>query len=80
MLFRTRYGSDDDPWIACHRVERRAAEASMKSPASEHVTLVEILELTRPFDEFESVTRAVARRLELEGIAALVTFQVYAEP
>lgn len=52
----------------------------MKSPASEHVTLVEILELTRPFDEFESVSRAVARRLELEGIAALVTFQVYAEP
>ncbi len=45
----------------------------MRSPASEHVTLVEILELTRPFEEFAAAVRAAARRLEAEGIKELVT-------
>jgi D-mannonate dehydratase len=52
----------------------------MKSPASEHVTLVEILELTRPFEEFAAAVRAAARRLEAEGIKELVTMQFYAGP
>ena len=50
------------------------------SPASEHVTLVEILELTRPFEEFAHAVRAAARRLETEGVEALVTLQFYAPP
>jgi hypothetical protein len=50
------------------------------SPASEHVTLVEILELTRPFEEFAHAVRAAARRLETEGVEALVTLQFYATP
>jgi hypothetical protein len=49
-------------------------------PASEHVTLVEILELTRPFEEFAHAVRAAARRLETEGVEALVTLQFYATP
>jgi hypothetical protein len=50
------------------------------SPASEHVTLVEILQLTRPFEEFAHAVRAAARRLETEGVEALVTLQFYATP
>jgi D-mannonate dehydratase len=52
----------------------------MKSPASEHVTLVEVLELTRTFEEFAVAIRAAARRLEAEGIEELVTLQFYADP
>ena len=50
----------------------------MRTPASEHVTLVEVLELTQPFEEFAAAVRAAARRLELEGIKELVTLQFYA--
>jgi hypothetical protein len=52
----------------------------MRTPASEHLTLVEVLELTRPFEEFAAAIRAAARRLEAEGIKELVTLQFYAEP
>jgi hypothetical protein len=52
----------------------------MKPPASEHVTLVEVLQLARPFEEFAAVIQAAARRLETEGIEALVTLQFYADP
>jgi hypothetical protein len=52
----------------------------MVLPASEHVTLVEVLELTRPFEEFASAVRAAARRLEAEGIKELVTLQFYTDP
>jgi hypothetical protein len=51
----------------------------MRTPASEHVTLVEVLELTRPFEEFAAAVRAAARRLEAEGIEELVTLQFYAD-
>jgi hypothetical protein len=49
----------------------------MRPPASEYVTLVEVLELTRPFEEFASAILAMARRLEAEGIRELVTLQFY---
>ena len=52
----------------------------MKALASEHVTLVEALQLTRPFEEFTAAIQAAARRLEAEGIEALVTLQFYADP
>jgi hypothetical protein len=52
----------------------------MRTPASEHVTLVEVLELTRPFEEFAAAVQAAARRLEAEGIKELVTLQFYADP
>lgn len=52
----------------------------MRTPASEHVTLVEVLELTRPFEEFAAAVQATARRLEAEGIKELVTLQFYADP
>jgi hypothetical protein len=58
----------------------RAEENAMKPPANEYVTLVEVLELTRPFDEFEVAISAAARRLEAEGIRELVTLQFYATP
>src|SRR3712207_3245601 len=51
----------------------------MRTPASEHVTLVEVLELTRPYEEFAAAVRAAARRLEAEGIEELVTLQFYAD-
>jgi hypothetical protein len=49
-------------------------------PASEYVMLVEVLELIRPYEEFEAVILAAVRRLETEGIAELVTLQFYAAP
>ena len=52
----------------------------MRTPASEHVTLVEVLELTQPFEEFAAAVQAAARRLEVEGIKELVTLQFYADP
>jgi hypothetical protein len=52
----------------------------VKSPASEYVTLVEVLELTSPFEEFADAIQAAARRLETEGVSALVTLQFYANP
>ena len=52
----------------------------MKPIASEYVTLVEILEITQPFEEFEAAIQAAARRLEAEGISELVTLQFYARP
>jgi hypothetical protein len=32
-------------------------ETDMKPPASEYVTLVEVLELTQPFEEFEAAIK-----------------------
>jgi D-mannonate dehydratase len=52
----------------------------MRSNASEHVTLVEVLELTSTFEEFRAAIQAAARRLEAEGIQELVTLQFYATP
>jgi hypothetical protein len=52
----------------------------MKSPAAEHVTLVEVMELTSSFEEFANAVRAAARRLEAEGVRELVTLQFYATP
>jgi hypothetical protein len=60
------------------RISRK--ETDMKPPASEYVTLVEILELTQPFEEFQAAIQAAARRLEAEGISELVTLQFYATP
>lgn len=52
----------------------------MTSPASEYVTLAEVLELTRPFEEFAQAAQALARRLEAEGIRELVMLQLYGTP
>jgi hypothetical protein len=52
----------------------------MKRPAKEYVTLVEVLELTVPYEEFEEAIRAAARRLEAEGVQELVSFNFYANP
>jgi hypothetical protein len=52
----------------------------MRASASEHVTLVEVLELTQPVEEFAAAIQAAVRRLEAEGIKELVTLQFYAEP
>ena len=52
----------------------------MKPPAKDYVTLVEVLELTRPFEEFADAIAAALRRLEAEGVQELVTVQFYADP
>jgi hypothetical protein len=52
----------------------------MKPTANEYVTLVEVLEITRPFEEFAAAATAATRRLECEGIRALVSIQFYAHP
>jgi hypothetical protein len=58
-----------------------AEAADTKRPAAEeYVTLVEVLELTVPYEEFEETIRAAAGRLESEGVTELVSFNFYAEP
>lgn len=49
----------------------------MQSPASSYVTLVEAFELTVPLDEVAPILRAVMARLEVEGVASLVSMQFY---
>ena len=46
--------------------------------ADRDVTLVEVLELTAPFEEFERAISAAVRRLETDGVRELVTIQFYA--
>jgi hypothetical protein len=50
----------------------------MKTAAHEYVTLVEVLELTRPFEEFATAIEACVQRLGVEGVRELVTIQFYA--
>ena len=52
----------------------------MKAPATEYVTLVEVLELTRPFEEFANAIGAASRRLETEGVEELVAVHFYGSP
>ncbi len=52
----------------------------MKPSASDYVTLVEVLELTRPFEEFAAAIEAAAKRLEDEGVEELVSLQFYYDP
>jgi len=51
----------------------------MKRQATEYVTLVEVLEVTVPFEEFQSAIDAVADRLEAEGVKELVSINFYGE-
>ena len=51
----------------------------MKKQATEYVTLVEVLEVTVPFEEFQSAIDAVANRLEAEGVKELVSINFYEE-
>ena len=60
--------------------EARAKETPMEKPATEYVTLVEVFELTVPYEEFEEAVRAVTERLEAEGVRELVSVNFYAEP
>ena len=54
-------------------------ENRMKKQATEYVTLVEMLEVTVPFEEFQSAIDAVAARLEAEGVKELVSINFYGE-
>lgn len=55
-------------------------DTGMKAPASEYVTLVEVLELTVPYEEFAQAVGAATRRLEAEGVRELVTVHFYGNP
>jgi hypothetical protein len=52
----------------------------MKAPAAQYVTLVEVMELTRPFEEFSDAIEAAVRRLETEGVQELVALHFYGSP
>jgi len=52
----------------------------MKAPATEYVTLVEVMELTRPFEEFADAIEAASQRLETEGVQELVAVHFYGSP
>jgi hypothetical protein len=59
---------------------KQKERTKMKIPASDYVTLVEVLERIGPYEEFILAVEAVVKRLEVEGIRALVTVQFYADP
>ena len=52
----------------------------MEKQAAEYVTLVEVLEITAPYEEFEEAIRAATARLEAEGVRELVSVNFYMEP
>jgi len=52
----------------------------MKAPPTEYITLVEVMELTRPFQEFADAIEAASRRLEAEGVEELVAVHFYGSP
>jgi hypothetical protein len=49
----------------------------MRLEAGRYVTLVEVLELTVPYEEFSEAVGAAARRLEAEGVRELVGLHFY---
>jgi hypothetical protein len=49
----------------------------MRLEAGRYVTLVEVLELTVPYEEFSEAVGAAARRLEAEGVRELVALHFY---
>jgi hypothetical protein len=51
----------------------------MRLEAGRYVTLVEVLELTVPYEEFSEAVGA-ARRLEAEGVRELVAVHFYGDP
>jgi hypothetical protein len=65
--------------IAADRVARERKEVRMKKRAAEYVTLVEVLEVTAPVEEFQRTIDAVAARLEAEGVRELVSMNFYEE-
>src|SRR5215207_9104066 len=52
----------------------------MRLEAGRYVTLVEVLELTVPYEEFSEAVGAAASRLEAEGVRELVTVHFYGHP
>jgi len=52
----------------------------MRSEAGQYVTLVEVLEVTVPFEEFAQAVGDATRRLEAEGVRELVTVHFYGNP
>jgi hypothetical protein len=62
------------------KVETLAKEVPVEKQAAEYVTLVEVLELTAPYEEFEEAIRAATGRLQAEGVRELVSVNFYLEP
>ncbi|WP_310488671.1 hypothetical protein [Chamaesiphon sp. VAR_69_metabat_338] len=52
----------------------------LNSTSSEHVTLVEELELIGSFAEYKTVIESAVQRLATEGIKELITLQFYTNP
>src|SRR5215210_6290065 len=52
----------------------------MRLEAGRYVTLVEVLELTVPYEEFSEAVGAAANRLEAEGVRQLVAVHFCGDP
>ena len=70
--------TNNEPVAAAHAEAKE--EVQMKKPAEQYVTLVEVLELTVPYEEFEEAVRAAMGRLEAEGVRELVSVNFYGGP
>jgi hypothetical protein len=51
----------------------------MTQAAADGLTLVELIELTGPFEEFSALLAALMERLEREGVPGLASMQFYRE-
>jgi hypothetical protein len=60
-------------------VEAQPEKTPTKPRAEDYVTVVEVLELTAPYEKFEEAVRAATERLETEGIRELVSINFYGE-
>ena len=55
-------------------------ESDTAGPPSEYVTLVEVLEMRVPHEEFEQAAQAALQRLEAEGVRELVNVRFHGSP
>jgi hypothetical protein len=80
MLTESKWAYEDSTDGERTAVYDATKEVLMKKPAAEYVTLVEVLERTAPFEEFQQVVEAALGRLEAEGVKELVSINFYGEP
>jgi hypothetical protein len=75
-----RSGQNTGRHSPIYRGANNGAEEVRMKRSEDYVTVVEVLELTAPYEEFEEAVRAATKRLEAEGIRELVSVNFYGEP
>jgi hypothetical protein len=69
-------GIEENRW---NHISPATDARSSGKPASEHLSLVEVFEMVAPPEEYRPAVSALTQRVEKEGPAGLVTYQLYAD-